>query len=88
MQTIWNGTVDNLELSGQPNGDRQPMRVVEDEDGRLMTEFASASEDEDGSIAYDTCTWCSDYQIRFRDMDPEPSPNLLARMAAQNLVDL
>jgi hypothetical protein len=50
---IWQGTVDNLELSGMPNGDQQPMRVVEDDDKRLMTEYASDSENDQGEIEYD-----------------------------------
>lgn len=85
--TIWQGTVDNLELSGMPNGDQQPMRVVEDEDGRLMTEYASGSENEQGEIEYDESTWISDYQRRFRDMEPNPSSELVTRMISAGLLD-
>jgi hypothetical protein len=84
---IWQGTVDNLELSGMPNGDQQPMRVVEDDDKRLMTEYAYDSENDQGDIEYDESRWISDYQRRFRDMQPKPSSELVARMIDSGLVD-
>jgi hypothetical protein len=84
---IWQGTVDNLELSGMPNGDQQPMRVIEDDDNRLMTEYASDSENDQGEIEYDEFTWVSDYQRKFRDMQPKPSSELVGRMIASGLVD-
>jgi hypothetical protein len=88
MQTIvWQGIVDNLELSGVTNGDQQPMRVVDNEEGRLMTEYAADSETEDGGISYDTSRWISDYQRRFRDMQPPPEASLRLRMIEQNLLD-
>ena len=85
--TIWNGTVDNLELIGQPNGDQQPMRIVEDADGRLMTEFAFSTENEAGEIEYDTTRWTADSGMRFRDMEPTPEAALVARMIAANLLE-
>jgi hypothetical protein len=84
---IWQGTVDNLELSGIPDGDQQPMRVVEDDDKRLMTEYASDSENDQGEIEYDESKWISDYSRRFRDMQPRPSQELVGRMIDSGLVD-
>jgi hypothetical protein len=84
---IWQGTVDNLELSGMPNGDQQPMRIVEDDDQRLMTEYASDSENDQGEIQYDESTWISDYSRRFRDMQPRPSQELVGRMIDSGLVE-
>lgn len=85
--TIWTGTVDNLELSGQPNGDQQPMRVVEGTNGQLMTEFAFSTQNEAGEIEYDTTRWIADSGMRFRDMESAPDAALVARMQAANLLE-
>lgn len=87
MTIVWQGTVDNLELAGTPNGDQQPMRVTANDDGRLMTEYAADRENEEGEIEYDDTRWIADYQRRFRDMQPAPSAELRARMIEQNLLD-
>lgn len=84
---IWQGTVDNMELAGQPNGDKQPARIVESANGELMTEFASATENEAGEIEYDQSAWFSDYQIRFRDMEPPIDEALRTRLLDAKLLD-
>jgi hypothetical protein len=87
MNIIWQGTVDNLELSGMPNGDKQPMRVVEDNDGRPMTEFASSMENDEGEIEYDESEWYADSALRFRDMQPAVDDVLRRRMISDGLLD-
>jgi hypothetical protein len=85
---LWEGVVDNLELAGRENWNQQPARVVEDDDGRLRTEFAESSEEgEYGPIRYDTNTWIADYQMRFRDMRPQISAYLKGRLLAAKLLD-
>lgn len=85
-KVIWQGTVDNMGLAGIANGDKQPMRIVEDADGRLMTEFASSTE-EAGGIEYDESQWIADYQASFRDMQPAISEELKARMIENGLLE-
>lgn len=77
---IWQGTAD-------VDGFDHPMRVVEDADGKLMTEWADNREDEDGNRLFDTSNWYADYQMRFSDMEPAPSDELMDRMASDNLLD-
>jgi hypothetical protein len=88
---LWQGTCDNLNLSGRPNADAQPMRITEDADGRLSTEFAraTAADPDDGqsAVAYDLSAWDSDYQMSFRDMEPAPDAALVARLVAARLLD-
>ena len=83
---LWQGTVDNLDLQGLINGDVCPMRIVENADGRLMTEFAENTLGADGAVAYGA-GWYPDVRSRFRDMLPPLSEDLQARMIAQGLLD-
>lgn len=86
--TIWEGTVDNQNLSGVENGNIQPMRVVEDEDGRLMTEFVGSkfTDETETAVEYSS-DWHADYQMRFREMEPPPADDLQKRMIDQKLLD-
>jgi hypothetical protein len=76
---IWQGTAD-------VDGYDHPMRVIENANGELMTEWASNTEDDDGRRLFDDSKWYADYQMRFRDMEPTPSPELVARMTAAKLL--
>ncbi len=89
MTTIWTGTVDNQNLAGYANGDMQPMRITEDADGRLMTEFAFSRFHGDGgtAIEYDSDNWIADSGMNFRDMQPAPDAALAARLVAAGLLD-
>lgn len=86
---VWQGTVDNLELSGIRGGDEQPMRIVEDSEGRLTTEFAADkfADESQTAIEYDESTWIADYQRRFCNMRPAIPKHLRQRMIAQTLLD-
>jgi hypothetical protein len=78
-QVIWQGTAD-------VDGYDHPMRLVEDNEGRLMTEWASNTEDKDGNRVFDEREWYADYQVAFRDMEPSPAAELVNRMKADGLV--
>lgn len=83
---IWQGIVDNLELSGYRKGDEQPMRVIEQNE-RLMTEFAFSKFADNGAAEIEyTDEWIADSSMRFRDMDPQPSDELRARMISEGLI--
>ena len=87
-KVIWQGTVDNRNLAGIRNGDAHPMRVVEDADGRLMTEFAdnTFADESEMEVVYGD-GWYADYQGNFRDADPQFPADLVARMVEQGLLD-
>ena len=86
MNILWKGTVDNLDLRGLINGDVCPMRITENADGRLMTEFAESGIADDGAVIY-LAGWYPDVRSRFRDMLPPLSEDLQARMIAEGLLD-
>jgi hypothetical protein len=87
MTTIWSGTVDNLDLSGETGGDVQPTRILENEDGELSLEFAFSRENGDGEIVYDETRWDSNSSMRFRDMDPAIESSLQRRLLDAGLID-
>lgn len=79
---IWQGTADNTAINME-----HPMRITEDGDGRLMTEWASDTENADGNIVFDTDAWYADSGKTFRDMQPKPSVELEVRMVKNGLLD-
>lgn len=86
---VWQGTVDNLALSGIANGNKQPMRVVADPDGRLMTEFAASryTDESRTEVEYDENQWIADTSMPFRSMEPELCGELEMKMIGQGLLE-
>ena len=89
-KVIYVGTCDNLDLSGVPGGDKQPIRVFEytgDDDAcHVQIEFARAIENEDGEIEYED-SWGADSAMRFRDMQPAISDELRARLLGDRQIE-
>jgi len=83
---IWQGTVDLIDAQELgPLATAWPMRVTEDADGALMTEYASDEQIEDGRCVPNNSEWIADYQRNYRDPNPEFSPAMRKRMEVSGL---